>query len=126
MPKAITAEMREKIIRHKLNNKHENDIAYWLFISPSTVTKIWARYKKTSSLQNSYSNCGRSTVISVAQIVQIKAALAKNPDITLMELIKKFNLPITESGLSRLFKKLGLTCKKGSLCRKRGNVKKSV
>jgi transposase len=112
MPRAITVEEREKIIKHKLNNENEVDIARWLFVSPSTVTKLWANYRKTGTLQTNYTNCGRNPKINETQIIQIKAEIQQTPDITLIELIEKLNLPITESGLSRLFKKLGLTYKK--------------
>ena len=54
MPRAITIEEREKIIKHKQNNKNEADIARWLFINKSTVTKLWAHYKKTGNLQSVY------------------------------------------------------------------------
>ena len=114
MPRAITIEEREKIIKHKLNNENEGDIARWLFVSQSTVTKLWAKYKKTGTLQTNYPNCGRKPKINETQIAQIKAEIEKNPSTTLLEHIEKFNLPITESGLSRLFKKLGLTFKKRS------------
>ncbi|MCL2258088.1 MAG: IS630 transposase-related protein [Candidatus Bathyarchaeota archaeon] len=112
MPRAITLEEREKIIKHKQNNENETDIARWLFISQSTVTKLWAHYRKTGNLQTNYKNCGRNPKITDIQITLIKAEIEKNPDTTLMELIEKLDLSITESGLSRLFKKLGLTFKK--------------
>jgi transposase len=112
MPRAITIEEREKIIKHKQNNKNEADIARWLFINKSTVTKLWAHYKKTGALQTNYKNCGRNPKITDTKITQIKTEIEKTPDITIPELIEKLDLPITESGLSKLLKKLGLTYKK--------------
>jgi transposase len=112
MPKPITIEEREKIIKHKQNNENEADIARWLFISESSVTKLWALYKKTGSCLPNYKNCGRPSKLNDTQITQIKTEIKKTPDITLLELIDKLNLPISESGLSRMFKKLGLTFKK--------------
>ena len=112
MPRAITIEEREKIIKHKQNNENEADIARWLFINKSTVTKLWAHYKKTGTLQTNYTNCGRKPKINNTKITQIKTEIEKTPDITIPELIEKLDLPITESGLSKLFKKIGLTYKK--------------
>jgi len=112
MPKPITNEEREKIIKHKQNNENEADIARWLFVSESSVTKLWARYRKTGSYLPNYKNCGRPLALSETQITQIKMEVKKNPDNTLLELIERFNLKISESGLSRVFKKLGLTFKK--------------
>ena len=112
MPRAITLEEREKIIKHKQNNENETDIARWLFINQSTVTKLWAKYKKTGTLQTNYQNCGNKPKINNTQITQIKTQIEKTPNITIPELIQKLNLPITESGLSKLLKKVGLTYKK--------------
>ena len=112
MPKPITNKEREKIIKHKQNNENESDIARWLFVSESSVTKLWARYRKTGSYLPNYKNCGRPSTLNKTQIAQIKLEAKKNPDHTLLELIEKFNLKISESGLSRVFKKLGLTFKK--------------
>jgi len=46
MPKPITTEEREKIIKHKHNSENESDIARWLFVSESSVTKLWTRFAK--------------------------------------------------------------------------------
>ena len=112
MPKPITVEEREKIIKHKQNNEKEADIARWLFVSESSVTKLWAQYRKTGSYLPNYENCGRKSALNDTQICQIKTEVEKTPDTTLLELIEKYDLPISESGLSRVFKKLGLTFKK--------------
>jgi len=71
-----------------------------------------ARYRKTDSYLPNYKNCGRPSALNETQIAQIKLEVKKNPDHTLLELIEKFNLKISQSGLSRVFKKLGLTFKK--------------
>jgi transposase len=112
MPKPITIEKREKIIKHKQNNEKEVDIAHLLFVSESSVTKLWALYRKTGSWTPKYENCGRKPTLNDTQTTQIKTEIEKNPDTTLLELIEKYHLPISESGLSRVFKKLGLTFKK--------------
>jgi transposase len=112
MPKPITVEEREKIIKHKQNNEKEVDISRWLFVSESSVTKLLALYRKTGSWMPKYENCGRKPALNDTQTTQIKTEIEKSPDTTLLELIEKYNLPISESGLSRVFKKLGLTFKK--------------
>ncbi|MDR0797693.1 MAG: IS630 transposase-related protein [Nitrososphaerota archaeon] len=112
MPKPITVDEREKIIRYKWNGEKEVDIARWLFVSESSVTKLWALYRRTGSWMSKYENCGRNPALKDTQIIQIKIEVEKNPDITLLELIEKYDLPISESGLSKVFKKLGLTFKK--------------
>ena len=64
MPKPITNEEREKIIKHKQNNENEADIARWLFVSKSSVTKLWAQYRKTGSYLSNYVNCGCPSALS--------------------------------------------------------------
>ncbi|MDR0797750.1 MAG: hypothetical protein LBE70_03410 [Nitrososphaerota archaeon] len=112
MPKPITVDEREKIIKHKWNSEKEVDIARWLFVSESSVTKLGVLYRKTGSWMPKYENCGRKPALNDTQTAQIKTEIEKNPDTTILELIEKYNLPISESGLSRVFKKLGLTFKK--------------
>jgi transposase len=112
MPKPITNQEREKIIKHKQNNENETDIAQWLFISQSTVTKLWAKYRKTGTYLPNYKNCGRPPTLNQTQIEQIKNEIKKNPNHTLLEIKETLNLNISESGLSRVFKKLGLSFKK--------------
>ena len=112
MPKAITKEDREKIIKHKQNNKKEQEIADWLLISKSSVTKIWSLFQKTGSVENKYNNCGVKSSLSVDEISAIKQEIKDNPSTTINELIEKLNLPIGESGLSKVLKNLGLSFKK--------------
>jgi len=79
MPKPISVEEREKIVKHKQNNENEADIARWLFVSESSLTKLWARYRKTGSYLPNYENCGRKPVLNDTQTTQIKTEIEKNP-----------------------------------------------
>jgi transposase len=112
MPKPILNEEREKIIKHKLNGEKEADIARWLFISKSAVSQIWGTYQRTKNCELRYGNCGRKSVITTEQEAKIIAKIKKTPDVTLLELIDKFALEITEGGLSKWLKKRGFSFKK--------------
>jgi len=115
MPKPITNEEREKIIKHKQNGEKEADIARWLFISKVAVSAIWGEYQKTKNYKLKYENCGRKSIITTEQAGKIVAKIKKTPDVTLLELIDKFDLNISESGLSKWLKKRGYSFKKRQL-----------
>ncbi|MCL2358442.1 hypothetical protein [Candidatus Bathycorpusculum sp.] len=55
---------------------------------------------------------GRKSKLTKEQDQQIKDTIAETPDITLLELIDKLSLDLTEGGLSFHLKAMGLTFKK--------------
>ena len=114
MSRAVTNEIREKIIRHKRNGSKEDDIAKWLLISKSTVTKIWARYRRTGNYQPSPRTQGRKPCVDEATMARIEEKIKEVPDMTLAELIDEFELTITQSALCRRLKKLDYSFKKNS------------
>lgn len=125
MPKPLSNETREKIIMHKQNNVKESDIAKWLIISKSVVTKTWKLYKTTGSWQPLPQNAGRKPLINEANIQKIKNKIAESSDITLQELIDEFSLPVSQSALCRTLKGLGLSYKKRHYFQKTNNEKTS-
>jgi transposase len=57
-------------------------------------------------------NSGRKAKLSSEDTLKIIAKIEGKPDITLLELIDEFSLDISESGLSKVLKKLDFTFKK--------------
>jgi transposase len=112
LPNPTSKEIREKIIQHKQNNTKETDIAKWLIISQSTVTKIWALHKKTGTIQPRPRTQGRKPLLTQQTLNQITQKIEQQPDITLKELIQEFNLKISQTALSKHLKKLDYTFKK--------------
>lgn len=113
--RAISNEIREKIIIHKQNKVTEKDIAKWLLISESTVTKVWSRYVKTGSYLPSPRTQGRKSAVSPSVMAKVEEKIKESPDATLSELIDEFNLGISECALSKKLKKLGYSFKKRQL-----------
>jgi len=105
-------EIREKIIQHKQNNVNEKDIAKWLIISQSTVTKIWKLHKQTGSIKPRPRTQGRKPKVTQQTMNQITKKIEQQPDITLKELIEEFNLQISPAALSKRLIKIGYTFKK--------------
>jgi len=117
LPNPTSKEIREKIIHHKQNYENEKDIANWLVISQSTVTKVWALHKSTGSIQPRPRTQGRKPLVSEQTMDQITKKIETTPDITLNELIHEFNLPISHAALSKRLTKLGYTFKRNTKTR---------
>ena len=110
----ISKEKRELIIAAKERKEKGADISSWLNVSLSSVNRIWSQYKRTNSIAPK-ARPGRTPSLSDAKIEEIKAAVKKEPDITLEELIDSLELPIKKSRLSVILIKMGLTYKKNSI-----------
>lgn len=112
MAKAISIEKRMDIIKHRQNGKSSKNIANWLFLSVRTVERVWSKFKSTGSYAPEPQKSGRKPLVDKEKMKKIVAKINKQPDITINELIEKFDLEISESGLSKKLKKIGLTYKK--------------
>ena len=118
----ISNEDRARIVKHKANGESEKSIAKWLLVGVSTVYQILALHKNTGSIfPKPYK--GNNRKITPEQDVQIRALFKKNCDITINEMIEELGLNVTESGLSKHLKKMGLTYKKRLSIQKRSKEK---
>jgi transposase len=108
----ISKEKRELIIKHKQSHKKEAEIAEWLDVSTRSIRRIWKLFVTIGDLSSNMSNSGRKSKISAENILKIIAKIEEQPDVTLLELIDEFTLDISESGLSKMLKKLDFTFKK--------------
>jgi len=112
MPAPLSNELRKKIILHKENGEKESDIAKWLLINKSTVTKIWRQYREEKTLETKVHKRGRKPAFCEKKMEEIRAKIREQPDITLEELVEVFELKISISALSRKLTKADLTFKK--------------
>ena len=112
MPAPLSIELRKKIILHKQNGEKESDIAKWLLINQSTVTKIWRQFREEKTLETKVHKRGRKPAFCEKKMEEIKAKITEQPDITLEELVEVFELKISISALSRKLTKADLTYKK--------------
>ncbi|MDR2700031.1 MAG: hypothetical protein LBC12_04375 [Nitrososphaerota archaeon] len=79
LPNPASKEIREKIIHHKQNYVNETDIAKWLIISQSAVTKIWKLYKNTGSIQPQPRTQGRKNLATQQTMDQITKKSKQHP-----------------------------------------------
>jgi len=107
----ISKEDRERIIKHNASGESCGSIAKWLMIGVSTVYQILSKYRKTGSIEAKPYR-GNNRKITAEQDKELRRVIEERPDITLNKLIETLDLKVSESGLSRHVKKMGLTYKK--------------
>ena len=114
--KPISNEVRKNIVEAKKRNEEMKNIVTWFDVSPTSVYAIWNQYKKTGSYEPKPFP-GKQTSFTKEINDKIFEKVQKRPDITQEELIDELGLNITQAGLSKHMKKLGLTLKKRRLIR---------
>ena len=113
MPNPLSNDLRKRIIEAKLRGDTEDKIAREKEVNKSTITKLWALYRRTGSYEPRPNPNGRKPALSPQQLEQITDKINKQPDITLQELIDELSLPVCISALCRTVKnKLGFCYKK--------------
>jgi len=108
----ITNRERETIVFHKRNNEKNENIAKWMRVSISTITRIWKLYKTTGNCDPRPQNSGRKPLVTPNQMDMVMDKIKAQPDITLRELIDTLSLGISESALCRRLLRMGYTLKK--------------
>jgi transposase len=115
MPRPLSSDLRKRIIEAKLRGDTEDKIAAEKEVNKSTITKLWALYRKTGSYEARANPTGRKPALSREQLEQITQKIDAQPDITLQELIDGLGLPVCVSALCRTINnKLGYRYKKNS------------
>lgn len=112
MANPISNEKRADLIKHIEAGASKKQVSEWLFIHERTVSRVWNKFKETGSYEPEAKNSGRKPLISEIQMEHVLERIKEQPDITLQELIDEFNLPFSQSALSKRLRKLGLTFKK--------------
>jgi transposase len=115
MPKPLSNDLRKRIIEAKLRGDTEDKIAVEKAVNKSTVTKLWALYRKTGSYTARPNPNGRKPALSAEQLERIARKIDRQPDVTLQELIDGLDLPVCVSALCRTVNNnLGYRFKKNS------------
>lgn len=125
MAAPISNEKRADIIKHMEAGATKKEVSEWLFIHERTVTRVWNKYQSTGSYAANPRGGGRQALISESQMVEVLEKVKEKPDSTLQELIDEFNLPFSQSALSKRLRKAGLTFKKRHFMQMDKNVKMS-
>jgi len=120
MPSPLSKDLRERIIKkHQKNNKPSQIQSELEIKSLSAIYSIIKQYGETGSIEPRPLNNGRPPKITPQNIEDMKAAVLKQPDITLEELKEQLELPICVSRICRILNKdLELPRKKNSISQK--------
>jgi Transposase and inactivated derivatives len=117
MAKPISNEKRADIIKHMQAGESKENIAKWLLVCVRTVTRVWNKFTVFGSYEPEPQGSGRKPLVSDKVMDQVVLKIKETPDITLLELIDEFSLPISESALCKRLIKLGFSFKKRQLIR---------
>jgi transposase len=112
LPKPISNDKREAIVKHKQAGESEANISKWLIIHPSTVHRVWKKYKETGSYEPNPLNNGRKPLVSDDTMNRVILKIQEIPDMTLRELIEEFDLGISEAALCKRLIKRRMSLKK--------------
>jgi len=114
MANPTSDEKRADIVRHMKNGKNKEDIAEWLFVCVRTVSRVWDKYAESGSCAPDPPNSGRKPLVSKETMDDVVSKIKEAPDMTLLELIDGFSLPISQAALSKRLVGLGLRYKKNA------------
>jgi len=115
MSKPISNEKRSDIIKHIQSGESKENIAKWLFVCVRTVTRIWNKFTVSGNYEPEPQCSGRKPLVSDKVMEQVVSKINKTPDITLLELIEEFRLPLSESALCKRLIRLDDSFKKKQL-----------
>ena len=115
MSKPISNEKRSDIIKHMQAGESKENIAKWLFVCVRTVTRIWNKFTVSGNYEPEPQCSGRKPLVSDKVMEQVVSKINKTPDITLLELIEEFRLPLSESALCKRLIRLDDSFKKNNL-----------
>lgn len=112
--KFASAEIREKAVRAYIEGKATARQLAEIFGYTRATICNWVRaYRKTKQLEPR-PNGHRKSCFSEEELAELKAILARTPDITLAEIKAHFNKSCCLAAICRLLRKLGYAYKKNS------------
>ena len=126
MAKPVSNEKRAGIIKHIQAGESRADIAKWLSVCTRTISRVWARYLATGTFEPEPPKSGRKPCVGDETMEKVLSKIKETPDVTLLELIEEFRLPISQAALSRRLIKLGLAYKKRRSTQKGASRKMSL
>ena len=108
----VSNRERKNIIDAKERGESIENIIKWFGVCKTTIYNIYNQYKETGSYEPKPYPGKVSFIFDKKTDEKILKKIKEQPDITQEDLIEELHLDITQSGMSRHLKKLGLTLKK--------------
>jgi transposase len=113
MRKAISLDLRERILAaYDKGDATREQVAKRFAVSLGMVKKLIQQRRHTSRITPRYDRCGRKPGVAARAQRQLRALVAKKPDLTLREMRESLALDCTLPAIHYVLAKLGLTYKK--------------
>ena len=116
MPKTLSMDLRERIVRHVSEGHSRRSAAAKFSVAPSSAVRIVARHGATGSLLPNLRRAGRRSVLDAHRDYLVDRIEAV-PDLTMPELageLAGLGVRVDPSTLSRWFIRNGYTFKKNA------------
>jgi transposase len=126
MKKPISLDLRERIVEaYEGKEGTREEVAKRFKVSLGMVKKLLQQRSKTGDLRVRYRFCGRKAKLLPNHGGELKALVAKEPDLTLAELKERLKLACTVPAIHQALAKIGLTYKKRRFMRPNKTVQTS-
>jgi len=113
MRKPISVDLRERIVEaYEGKEGTREEVAKRFKVSLGMVKKLLQQQSRTGDLRPRYRFCGRKAKLMPEHGGALKALVAKEPDVTLVEMKERLGLGCTVAAIHQVLAKLGLTYKK--------------
>ena len=113
MRKAISLDLRERILAaYDKQEATREQVAKRFAVSLGMVKKLIQQRRHTGRITPRYDCCGRKPGVAARATPELRALVAKKPDLTLREMREALALDCTLPAIHYVLAKLGLTYKK--------------
>lgn len=113
MRKLISVDLRERIVEaYERKEGTRAEVAKRFKVSLGMVKKLLQQQSRTGDLRPRYRFCGRKARLMPEHGAALKALVAREPDVTLVEMKERLGLGCTVAAIHWAVTKLGLTYKK--------------
>jgi transposase len=108
-------DLRKRIIGDIEKGYKRKEVAEKYSVHYNTVSRLARQWKRTGNLEPKPLANGRKGKLTAEQLLAVEKIILERPDITVIAIIDELQLPIKESGLSKIIvKKLEFRFKKNS------------
>lgn len=108
-------EARELLVKAYEKTGNAKEVAECFSVDISTVYRLNRQKKATGSVKLRTNERGRKPSLSLEDLLNIDKAVQEQPDITIDEIIEKFDLHVTNETVRKAVIKMGYVYKKKSL-----------
>ena len=122
----ISMDLRQRILKaYDRGDVTREQVASRFDVSLGMVKKLLQQRRTSGDIAPRYNRCGRKPVIVDSHRRQMRALLAKQPDLTLEEIRLQLDLPCTIQAIHYVLADMGLTYKKRLSARRNNPVRMS-